>query len=492
MSQLAAQVAQYIARHRLLEQGQGVVVGVSGGADSVCLLRILRDLALDQDLWLTVAHLNHGLRGADSDADAEFVAALAAEWGLPLALERIDVAELARAGRLSIEEAARQARYAFLARVARAAGAPRIAVAHHAGDQAETVLMHFLRGSGVAGLRGMLPIMPLSDYRTLGEDLAGDKTPPYLVRPLLSATRAEIEAYCRECALSWRTDASNADTRFYRNRLRHELLPVLAQYNPRIDEVLARTADVMAGDYEMIEPLAEESLRLIRLDAPSGVIAFDRERWQSCNRGLQRAVIRQAVRELRPDLRNVGLEHVDRAVEVATYGQSGDSATITGGLALFVDHKALQIGPEFALPVPLDVASRPHVTEPLRVTAPGTLPLANDWRMEVVELARDRLPAGWMEPESQWLAYLDADRVGAELTLRPRQPGDRFRPLGLGGHTARVNEYMINRKVPAGDRATWPLLVGANDIAWVCGLRVDETAAITPNTQRVWRVRFRK
>lgn len=486
MSDLTARVERYIERHQLFAEGQGVVVGVSGGADSVCLLHLLRALAAPRSLRLTVAHLNHGLRGADADADAEFVAALAAGWGLDCIVERADVPALAQRERLSIEEAARHARYAFLGRVAAERGASRIAVAHHADDQAETVLMHFLRGSGVAGLRGMLPASPLTTYQS------ANAANLCLIRPLLAATRAEIEAYCAENGLAWRADASNSDTRFYRNRLRHELLPILAQYNPRISETLARTADVMAADYDLLDSTAEESLRLIRYETIPGVIAFARESWLFYPIGIQRAVIRYAIRLIRPDLRNVGLEHIERAVEVGLYGASGDSATLVGGLALRVDHAALQIGPADMLPAPLDVATRPHVTEPLRVAAPGKLPLADGWRVEVVELTREQLPRDWSRNEDRWVAYLDADQVGAELILRPRQPSDRFRPLGLGGRSARLKEFMIDKAVPAGERATWPLLVGARGIAWVCGQRIDETAAIRPTTQRIWRVRFRK
>ena len=284
MEDLLARVRQYAQRYRLFSPGETVVVGVSGGPDSLCLLHLLRRLAPELRLWLHVAHLHHGLRGAEADADAAFVAELADCWGLPCTVGRADVAALAREAGLSLEEAARQARYRFLAGVAEAGGAATLAVGHNADDQAETVLMHFLRGSGAAGLRGMLPRTPLDDYRLLqaatipiasghrvtalrsprwrqvfvvyswtaqplavsGADGDASDPPPspgprvpasprlHLVRPLLSISRAEIEAYCAEYRLAPRTDRSNEDTIFFRNRLRHELLPLLETYNPGI------------------------------------------------------------------------------------------------------------------------------------------------------------------------------------------------------------------------------------------------------------------
>ena len=491
MLRLAASVERYITRYRLLEQGQGVVVGVSGGADSVCLLHLLRELSAEWALRLTVAHLNHGLRGADADADAGFVAELAREWGLPSVVEKVDVAALAREKRLSIEEAARQARYAFLARVAGEQDARYVGAAHHADDQAETVLMRFLRGSGVAGLRGMLPVMPLSDYR-LAPEAAAEADSPLLIRPLLATPRAAIADYCRENSLRWRTDASNADLRHYRNRLRHELLPVLREYNPRISEVLARTAEAMAGDYEVLEAVAEDQYAELAIQVSPDVIAFEQERLVQLPVGLQRSLLRLAIHQLRANLRDIGWEHVERALETARFGQSGDSATIAAGLALCLDQGIAQIGPEGAVPQSMRFGLRPRVRTAFAVTAPGTTVLGSGWWIDVDALARPELPPGWTENDQPWTAYLDADAVGEELTVRPRQPGDRFRPLGLGGHTARVNEFMINEQLPAGERADWPLLVGAGGIAWVCGYRIDEGAAVTPFTKRIWRVRFRK
>ena len=238
MDDLLDLVRRYAERYALWSDGESVVVGVSGGPDSLCLLHLLRRLAPESHLTLHVAHLNHGLRGAEAEADAQAVAELAAGWGLPYTIGRADVPSLAAETRASIEEAARQARYDFLQGVARAAGAGTIAVGHNADDQAETVLMHFLRGSGLAGLRGMLP------RTALGQG--------FLISPLLETPRDRVEAYCAAHGLQPRRDLSNADTTIYRNRLRHELLPLLEGYNPAIRQVLGHTAGVLAGDHEVV------------------------------------------------------------------------------------------------------------------------------------------------------------------------------------------------------------------------------------------------
>ncbi len=494
MSTLVSRVAAYIHQHALLRSGDAVVVGVSGGPDSLCLLHLLLQLAPQMHLRLHAAHLNHALRGDESDADASHVETLAQAWGIPCTLARVDVQAVAIKHRLSLEEAARQARYAFLANVAQQVGAAHIAVGHHADDQAETVLMHFLRGSGVAGLRGMLPRMPLSDYRALSERAGGVDTELILVRPLLGVRRAEIETYCAKHALEPRTDRSNADTTIHRNRLRHELLPILRHINPAIDEVLAHTADVMAGDFETLAEATQSALSRVEIDAASEPAKAGNEvhywlaEWRRLPIGLQRATARAAVVRLRRSLRDINWEHIDAAVRIGREGKTGDSATISAGLALTVGYDVLRIGPEDATTPGLG----PQVQEPLSLSAPGATDIGRGWRVAVELLTAADVAQAYGVNADTWTAYLDADAVGSQLALRPRQPGDRFQPLGLGGHSARVNEFMINAKVPAADRAAWPLLIGAAGIAWLCGLRVDTRSAIGPATQRVWRVRFER
>ncbi len=510
MEDLLPRLRLYARRHALFAPGEAVVVGVSGGPDSVCLLHLLRRLAPEAGLWLHVAHLHHGLRGADADADARFVAELAESWGLPASIGRTDVAALAAAPGVSIEEAARHARYAYLAEVAEAIGAATIAVGHNADDQAETVLMHFLRGSGVAGLRGMLPRTPLTGYRLKGagfraashstsgpeaaagaadQDDSQSSTPPLtLVRPLLDVPRAEIEAYCAARGLTPRFDRSNEDTTIYRNRLRHELLPVLASYNPAIREVLVRTADVLTGDHALLRQALDEAWAAIALPDAPGQVRLDLAGWRRLPIGLQRATLREAVHRLRHSLRNINWEHIERATWLGREGGAGQSATLAAGLALEVGYDVLRIADEGAAWAS-EAAGMPQIDAAFPLAAPGETPIRDGWWVVVRRLAAATLPEDYRHNADPWTAWLDDEAVGAELLLRPREPGDRFQPAGLAGH-AKVNEFMINAKVPRHARAGWPILTGRQGIAWLCGLRVDQRAVVRDDTRWAWEVRF--
>jgi tRNA(Ile)-lysidine synthetase-like protein len=539
MDDLLARVRQYAQRYRLFTPGETVVVGVSGGPDSLCLLHLLRRLAPELRLWLHVAHLHHGLRGDEADADAAFVAELADCWGLPCTVGRADVAALAHEIGLSLEEAARQARYRFLAGVAEAGGAATLAVGHNADDQAETVLMHFLRGSGVTGLRGMLPRTSLDDYRlyaAAGEDLtprppllpgegesdapslagrglggrcailsadgdAGDPPPTsdphisrqesprlHIVRPLLSIARAEIETYCTEHRLAPRFDRSNEDTTFFRNRLRHELLPLLETYNPGIRQVLAHTAEVLAGDHAVLRRVVEEAwTSLVSVEGPEEV-CFSLSVWRGMPLGLQRATLREAIHRLRRSVRNINWEHVERAVWLAREGHTGQAATLAAGLELQIGYDSLRVAGE-GVPWQVDL---PQVSEPLSLRAPGVTEIGGGWQVIVQGLQPDEVPDDYHAGVDPWSAFLAADMVGDALTLRPRAPGDRFCPQGLAGHSVKLNEFMIDAKIARDARSGWPLLVGRGGIVWVCGLRLAEEAAVGPDTVEVWRVRFVK
>ena len=342
-----------------------VVVAVSGGPDSLCLLHVLRALSEEYGIRLHVAHLNHGLRGEDSAADARFVEEVASPGNIPVTMATADVAGIVRQRKGSVEEVARRVRYGFLAEVARQVGADRIAVGHNANDQTETVLMHWLRGAGLAGLRGMLPKSPMGDLR-LGMDSAdGVNAVPddlTLIRPLLRVPRADIEAYCWAHGLQPRYDRSNLDTTYFRNRLRLELIPYLESYNPNIRELIRRSAEVAAADYDVLRGQVERAWQEVLRHERPGWIALDLARWRALPLGLQRSVLRSAVQVLRRHLRDIGWEHVENAVWIARERETGTQATLPDGLLLTVGYDELTLSdceavPDLAPPCPwLDVA----------------------------------------------------------------------------------------------------------------------------------------
>ncbi len=505
-------VRKEIERERLLEPGATVVVGVSGGSDSLCLLHVLNRLRAGYHWTLHVAHLNHCLRATDADEDMVFVALLAMDWGLPCRIEAVDVRAIARRQRLSLEETARQVRYGFLADVGRRVDASAVAVGHHADDQSETVLMHVLRGTGLAGLRGMLPSVDLESMRTI-EDRPRSSSPTSrirLVRPLLSVPRADIEGYCRAFSLQPRFDRSNLDTTHFRNRLRHHLLPLLETYNPNIRALLRRTAEIAAADHELVTEICDAAWEREIKEQSENAILFDLGGWRALPLAVQRATLRRAAYQLRPGLRDVNFLHIEGAVEIATNGSTGAQAILPHGLCLTVDYQTLRLdvaehGPQVpdrlllwhAEPVPVALPGRTALRErghqPPAPHEPSaqTEALSNSWlEADIWRGERDAI----FSNTDRWTAYLDADQLGAHLELRQRRAGDRFQPLGMQGQDVALGDFMINAKIPRRWREYIPLLVhdrpdGTQQIAWVVGWRIDDRVKITPETGRI--VRFR-
>jgi len=500
MSDLINTVRQTIDRHNLLPRGGTVVVGVSGGPDSLCLLHVLRALASDaqRGISLHVAHLNHQLRDADSDQDAAFVERLAREWSLPFTTAARDVSAYAEREHLAIEEAARQMRYGFLVEVAQQVGGDTIAVAHHADDQAESVLMHVIRGTGIAGLRGMRPKskigeMRLAELRPQTTDRRPQLADLSLVRPLLYVTRTDIEAYCTAYDLHPRFDLSNLDQTYFRNWLRHTVLPLLAQHNPGVRDVLCRAAEVAAADYDLLHAEMERAWAQV-VRASGAAITFDLAGWRALPFSLQRATVREAIHRLRRDLRNINFVHVERAVDMAQRGSTGDRATLTEGLMLTITYDSFAVADErVGLPWPaaqsglppwplLEPGTRVAVNVPGHTYLPGT-----DWALEV-DIAEQS--AGYHANPDPWVAYLDADVCSDAFLLRTRLPGDRIAPQGMNGHHVKLSEMMINGKIPQFVRDRMPILLCGEHVAWACGLRIDERARVTPATRRVLRFRF--
>jgi tRNA(Ile)-lysidine synthase len=505
--EILAAVRRATARHDLIDRDSTVIVGVSGGADSVCLLHVLKTLAPEYDLRLHVAHLDHQLRGDAARADADFVRDLAQRWDLPCTIESRDVAAFAHQHKLSLEEAARQVRYGFLMEVALANDSETIAVAHHADDQTESVLMHFLRGSGLAGLRGMLPKLLIADFRFLianqhsetpalhqaqrGASVHNQQSKLHLIRPLLDVPRVDIEAYCAQHDLPFRTDATNADTTYFRNRLRHELLPLLETYNPNFRTILRHTATVVAADYELLEAHRNFAWDMTLLDETDTAITFSLSAWREQPVGTQRALFRRAIHQLRASLRDIEFVHVEDAIELLARATTGDQATLPHNLILEVSYDTFTIAPRDQLNVP-DWPQLPEGLSTLVVNVPGLTPLPESkWVLETTLVAET--PA---ELSGGFTAYLDADQLVAPLSLRPRQSADRFQPHGQSS-PLRLKDWLISVKVPRLVRDRLPLLVAGDpvagdQIAWVPGVRVGQPFIVTKQTRRIAKFVFQK
>ncbi len=465
------------------------MVGVSGGPDSLCLLHVLKRLRESYGIELHVAHLDHRIRGSESEGDAAFVAGLAEEWGLPASVEARDVPRLARESKLAIEEAARQARYAFLSQVALAVGAKRIAVGHHADDQTETIVMHWLRGAGLAGLRGMLPQTDLGGMR-LGA--AWPDHPPLdlqLIRPLLETTRAEIEAYCRQHGLKPRFDRSNLDTTYYRNRLRHELIPYLESYNPNIREVVRRSAQVISADYDFLQAELERVWPTVVFSESSEAVTFDLERWRALPTSQQRSTLREAVHRLRRSLRNINWIHIENALLALMNKPAGTQVTLPQGLMLTIGYHDFTVADQGYVP---EVDWPLLLVEALPVAVPGVTELPDsDWYLEAALVGREEVGQDYLDNPNPWQAFLDYDKTGSELALRQRQTGDCFQPLGLSGHEKSLHAFMIDVKIPRSLRGFVPIVASPRHIVWIAGWRIDERTKITSETERVLHLAFR-
>jgi len=483
-------------RHRLFAQpgadATHVIVGVSGGADSVCLLHALTQLAPAWGLSLHAAHLDHALR-PESRADAEFVADLAQSLGVEFHLRRLAEGAIAALGG-GVEAAARTLRYAFLAETARAVAPPGqqpiVAVAHHMDDQAETVLMNLITGAGLQGLGGVDWVRPLTE--------APPGRPVALVRPLLGVRRAQILAYLAGYGLSCREDATNQDQTRLRNHIRHAALPLLAEINPQIVPTLARTAGILAAEAERTTSLDRNSLRALCLaaDPTAGRIVLDVAKFRVLDLAAQRGVLRQAVALLGLDLREAGFERGEELLwHVRTGDLGGGPHTFVAGLAWTLiapsgDAPArLSLHRQDVLPIRPD---HPYLDKqrrdagPVPLPAEGVVVAAGGWTLHCASFPADRLPADWRSRAAPWRAYVDAAAVTRPVLTAP-SPGMAFAPLGMGGRHKQLGDFFTDRKVPPALRKGWPIVVDAASgrIVWVCGLAVAHEARITGGTQRV-------
>jgi tRNA(Ile)-lysidine synthase len=465
-------VLRYIKEQHLVPPGQKLVVAVSGGPDSVCLIHILLKLRQELDIELHIAHLNHQLRGEESAADATYVAELARKFGIPATIASRNVNAYRAQHRISLEEAAREVRYTFLAEVAAKEGAGRVAVGHTAADHVETILMHLIRGSGTRGLRGLLPI---NTWPSAGTDLT-------IIRPLLELTREETAAYCRRHRLHPRIDASNRSPELFRNRIRHELLPLLQGYNPQVAEALQRTARIAADDLEFIDnEVARWQDKVARREGDA--VILDRKKYLALPPALQRYLLRKSIESILGNLKDIEARHIENVL-AALEKPSGKVIGLPEGLNFTIEYDNYVLAPDTASTCPFPALVNEHL---LKVPGLTSIP-GGDMVASVTTLAAIK---DEVSKENAFTACFDFDETGSDLKVRHRLEGDRFQPLGMK-NPKKLNTFMIDARIPRAWRGHIPLVTSPGQIIWVVGWRIDERAKVTAMTKKVLRLEFRR
>jgi len=455
-SDLQSRITASIRTKQLFRPGDRLIIGLSGGADSTALLDLLATLPAFP-LRLVAAHLNHCLRGPDSDADEQFCRGLATQYGIPFESRRVDVKAAAAADSLNLEDSGRRARIAFFDELLGTWQAAAVVLAQHADDQAETLLMRLLRGSGMTGLAGM----PWRNGRGY-------------IRPLLDVTRSEIEAYLAERRLNWREDASNLDRTFLRNRIRHELLPLLERYNPAVRKALATTAGILTDEDALLDARTRQVAEQVCCFSECAA-ACDIPRLKSHPPALQRRLIRLMLSRLAGNLEHVTHRHLENILKMAAAARPNLRINLPQGLVAVKEYETLVIKT-------LDETEQ----ESVEITIPGPgsyqLPDGSMLRIEFSPLPVD-------QGGSPGTACFDGDRMPFPWQVRTFRPGDRIQPLGMNGRK-KVKDIFIDEKIPLARRALTPLVFCGGELIWIVGLRTSHLARLDALSSRVVRAVF--
>ncbi|RPH48921.1 MAG: tRNA lysidine(34) synthetase TilS [Desulfobacteraceae bacterium] len=473
-NRLIKKVEKTLSEYYMLKENDSVLVGVSGGADSVALIHILKEISLLFSLKLGVAHLNHSLRGNESDNDALFVASVSDKLHLPCFVEKKDVIKYKTENGLSIEEAGRLVRYAFFEDIAEKKGYNRIALGHTCDDNAELVLMYLLRGSGPLGLSGIPPVRP------------GTKSNISIIRPLIKTGRKELIDYISEKNLSYITDQSNLDEKYLRNRVRNRLIPELKDgYNPKIVETLNRLSSIVRSEEEWMENELKFILDKNTLVKEDNRIVLSVSGMNALHPAAKKRAIRSAVAGVKGDLRRISYSHTE-LVSVQLEGNSykwnldlPDRIRVSRtGSSLVVSKEKNSLRSIVSKSGISDRLNFEYViNEPCRVNAEkeGFKVLFS----EIMNISLEDI-----SKSASGVAFFDMDTISFPLVLRNCLPGDRFTPLGMTG-SKKVSKYLINKKVPGESRLKLPVLLSSGRIIWLAGHVIDDSVKVTLNTRKI-------
>ncbi len=453
-------VRETIRRYGMFEKGQRVLVAVSGGVDSTVLVHVLRELE-ELDLELIVCHLNHGLRGAESMRDFRFVKELAEEMGLGFRSRTLGKGELKKIKGRSLQDIARERRRRFLLDLHARLRADRIATGHNLDDQAETVFMRFVKGSGLKGLSGMAPV-----------------SGPF-ARPLIEVKRAEIEEFARNRNIEHVTDSTNLDTRYLRNRLRIKVLPLVrGLLNPAINETIARTAALLRRDEDYLGKRAEKAFNDVLKRRTRDAVVLDRPGLLEIHEALRIRIFLMAVEALKGSDRDIYSPHMEAFLKILSSPRPNAAVRLPHGLSIVRCYDEVSV-----------TASRPRAPRAFDVEleVPGSTVLEGAG-ISFITGVLDSVPR--FEGKDRCVAYFDLDSLKQPLRVRTFKPGDRMRPLGMKGRK-KLKDIFMEKRIPPGLRRTIPLLCAGEKILWAVGVRQSEDCKVKKSTKRVLRVECR-
>jgi tRNA(Ile)-lysidine synthase len=455
-----------INTYNLIEKGDNIVVGLSGGPDSVCLLHILYFLADQFNTGVFAVHINHMLRGEESEGDEQYVRELCRKLSIPLYVFRHDIKAASINKGISIEVTGREVRYNRFNHIADKVGAAKIAVAHNRNDQAETVLFNLIRGTGLDGLKGM-------EYKT-----------GRVIRPLLNIDRKDIEAYCLENSLFPRIDSTNMESIYTRNKIRLDLIPYIDKlFNSNIVESIARMSFLVGDDYDYLEECVSKIYERCVTRFQGNAVWLNLEKLLKVHPAIQKRLIRRAIKQVKGSLKDVESIHLESVLGLCKDGKTGSQIHLPDNIRalksyetmkIFVHHNTI-FQPVFDLSLKI-----PGITyiEALQASVKVSLKkgplIIEDYR----NIRYNSL-----------VQFFDYDRLGNEIRVRNRRNGDRFKPY-LSSGTKKLKEYFIDNKIPRGIRNTIPLIAIENEIVWVIGYKISDKFKVTENTKSILKVEY--
>ncbi|MBI4549982.1 MAG: tRNA lysidine(34) synthetase TilS [Candidatus Omnitrophica bacterium] len=447
-----------VRKFNLLTKGDSVLVAVSGGPDSIALFDLLYRIRVDWHLDLHIAHLNHSLRGEASDKDQQFAEKFARDLKFPIVCKKVDVGQFARDRRMSIEEAARECRLQFFQEEARRLGLRKVALGHHRDDQAETVLLRILRGTGLRGLGAMKPV---SDWNGL-----------ILIRPLIELEKKDLNDYVRDRKLTFCVDLSNQDPRFMRNRIRQRLIPDLERYyNPRIKNALANLAETVSLDLAFIEELMAKQYPKVIKKKKEGLLILKKKKFLQQPEALRFRVLQKAVRDLEPES-ELDYFHWDEFRRALEQSAGRYEIHLPNDVSVALERKEIILKKHAAGEAP-PFEYQLRLGDRVVVRELGLEFVAEAFEQRVYKVDRKDRTSG----------IFDLEKIHFPLVIRNRREGDVFRPLGLH-YPKKLKDFFIARKVPSYEKDRVPLFVSGNEIFWVYGIEISDPCKVTHKTRR--------